>query len=130
MFMHGLLLKRRICQKSSLIQISPLPQPKIGYREITRPRFVKPHECSQYLYFNENNHRIYSLVATFIYFSYQNTVAGGGQWIECRPAKQRVAGLIPSQGTGLGCGPGPQWGACVGKPHIVVSFPPFSLQPL
>ena len=27
------------------------------------------------------------------------------QWIERQPANQRVTGLIPSQGTGLGCGP-------------------------
>ena len=34
-----------------------------------------------------------------------------GQWIEHQTAKQKeqtVAGSIPSQGTGLGCGPGPQ----------------------
>ena len=32
---------------------------------------------------------------------------GVAQWIEYQPANQRVAGLIPSQGTCLGCGPGP-----------------------
>ena len=31
-------------------------------------------------------------------------LAGVAQWIECRPANQRIAGLIPSQGTCLGCG--------------------------
>ena len=30
---------------------------------------------------------------------------GIAQWIERRPVNQKVAGLIPSQGTGLGCGP-------------------------
>ena len=35
-------------------------------------------------------------------------LAGVAQWIECGPANQRVAGSIPSQGTCLGCGPGPQ----------------------
>ena len=30
------------------------------------------------------------------------------QWVECQPVSQRVAGSIPSQGTCLGCGPGPQ----------------------
>ena len=30
------------------------------------------------------------------------------QWIEHRPANQGVASLILSQGTCLGCGPGPQ----------------------
>ena len=35
-----------------------------------------------------------------------NALAGGAQWIECRPANHRAAGWIPSQGTCLGCGPG------------------------
>ena len=35
-------------------------------------------------------------------------LAGVAQWIECGPANQRVTGSIPSQGTRLGCGPGPQ----------------------
>ena len=35
-------------------------------------------------------------------------MAGVAQWIECRPVNQKVAGLIPSQVTCLGCGPGPQ----------------------
>ena len=34
-------------------------------------------------------------------------LAGVAQWIECGPAKQRVTGLIPSQGSYLGFGPGP-----------------------
>ena len=47
------------------------------------------------------------------------------QWIEREPVNQKVAGLIPSQGTGLGCGPGPQWGAHERQPHIDVSLPLF-----
>ena len=35
-------------------------------------------------------------------------LAGVAQWIECWPVNQRVAGSIPSQGTFLGCGLGPQ----------------------
>ena len=35
-------------------------------------------------------------------------LAGVAQWIEYRPMNQRVSGLIPSQGTCLGCWPGPQ----------------------
>ena len=35
-------------------------------------------------------------------------LAGVAQWIEHWPTNLRVAGLIPSQGTCLGCGPGPQ----------------------
>ena len=40
--------------------------------------------------------------------SSQQILAGVAQWIERRPADQRVIGLIPSQDTCLGCGPGPQ----------------------
>ena len=50
-------------------------------------------------------------------------LAGVAQWIECRPANQRVAGSIPSQDTCLGCGPGPQWETCKRQPHIVVYLP-------
>ena len=32
--------------------------------------------------------------------------AGVAQWIECWPVNPKVAGLIPSQGICLGCGPG------------------------
>ena len=37
----------------------------------------------------------------------ERALAGVAQWIECWPANQSVTGLIPSQGTCLGCGPGP-----------------------
>ena len=39
------------------------------------------------------------------------TLAGVAKLIECQPVNQGIAGLIPSQGTCLGCRPGPQWGA-------------------
>ena len=35
-------------------------------------------------------------------------LAGVAQWIEHCPLNQMVTGWIPSQGTCLGCGPGPQ----------------------
>ena len=35
---------------------------------------------------------------------------GVTQWVECLPANRKVRGRIPSQGTCLGCRPGPQWG--------------------
>ena len=35
-------------------------------------------------------------------------LAGVAQWVECWRANQRVTGSIPSQGTRLGGGPGPQ----------------------
>ena len=42
-------------------------------------------------------------------------LAGVAQWIECQSVNERVAGLIPCQGTCLGCGQGPQLGACKGQ---------------
>ena len=56
-------------------------------------------------------------------------LAGVAQWIEHWPANQKVAGSIPSQGTCLGCGPGPQWGTYERQQHIDVSLSP-SLPPL
>ena len=52
-------------------------------------------------------------------------LAGVTQWTERRPANQRCAGSIPSQGTCLGCRPGPQLGVCERQPHIDVSLPLF-----
>ena len=37
-----------------------------------------------------------------------HALVGVAQWTEHWTVKQRVAGSIPSQGTCLGCGPGPQ----------------------
>ena len=54
-------------------------------------------------------------------------LAGVAQWIEHGTANQRVAGSIPSQGTCLGCRPGPQQGVCKRQPHIDVSLPLFLL---
>ena len=39
-------------------------------------------------------------------------LAGVAQWIEHQPVNGKVASSIPSQSTCLGCGPGPQLGAC------------------
>ena len=54
-------------------------------------------------------------------------LAGAPQWIECRPANQRVASSSPSQGTRLGAGQVPSKGgvACKRPPHIDVSLPLF-----
>ena len=38
----------------------------------------------------------------------KEALTGVAQWIEYRPLKQTVMGSIPSQGTCLGCRPGPQ----------------------
>ena len=53
---------------------------------------------------------IVSIFAVWVY-GLQNenrALAGVAQWTEHQPANQRAAGLSPSQGTCLGCGPGPQ----------------------
>ena len=52
-------------------------------------------------------------------------LAGVTQWIECQLVKQEVIGSILSQGTCLGCRPGPQQGVCKRQPHIEVSLPLF-----
>ena len=44
------------------------------------------------------------------HFKRKRALAGVTQWIEHGPVNQRVSGSIPSQGTCLGCGPGPQSG--------------------
>ena len=46
----------------------------------------------------------------------RQALAGVAQWIEHWPANQKVTSSIPSQGTCLGCGPGPQLGACKRQP--------------
>ena len=63
-----------------------------------------------------------------IYLTLRTTSAaltGVAQWIEHQPTNQEVTGSIPSQGTCLGCGPGPQQGALEREPHVDVSLPLF-----
>ena len=40
-------------------------------------------------------------------FVFQLALGGVALWIEHGPANQRVTSSIPTQGTCLGCGPGP-----------------------
>ena len=54
-------------------------------------------------------------------------LAGVAQLIEHQPGNQRVAVLVPSQGTCLGGGPGSLLGAHERQPHIDVSIPLFLL---
>ena len=51
--------------------------------------------------------------------------AGVAQWIEHGPTNQRVTGLIPSEGTYLGCRLSPQFRAHKRQPHIDISLPLF-----
>ena len=59
----------------------------------------------------------------------EKALAGAAQWMEYQTANQKVTSWIPSQGTCLGCRPGPQEGTHEKQPHIDVSLPlhPFSL---
>ena len=51
-------------------------------------------------------------------------LAGVAQWSECGPANHKVAGSIPSQGTCLGCQPGPWLGGVRDKQLMFPSLPP------
>ena len=51
-------------------------------------------------------------------------LAAVAQWTECRPANQRVTSSIPSQGTCLGCGPGPYLSACERQTYRCFSLSP------
>ena len=48
----------------------------------------------------------------------KTALAGVAQWTEHQPVNQKVASSIPGQGTCLGCGPGPQLGAC--KKQLII----------
>ena len=52
-------------------------------------------------------------------------LAAVAQWTECCLANPKIAGSIPSQGTCLGCGPGPQKAVRERQSHIDVSLPFF-----
>ena len=52
-------------------------------------------------------------------------LAGVAQWIECWPVNQKVVDLIPSQGTSLGCGPGPQQEVHEKQTYIDIFLPLF-----
>ena len=71
--------------------------------------------------------RIFTVYLLFLFLFLINSLAlaGVAQWIECQLADQRVTGSFLSQGTCLGCGPGPQLGVCERQPHIGVSLPLF-----
>ena len=59
-------------------------------------------------------------------------LAGVAQWAERWTANQRAVGSIPSQGTYLSCGPGPQGGVPERQPALMflsVFFSPLPLSP-
>ena len=52
----------------------------------------------------------------------EKALAGAAQWMEYQTVNQKVTSWIPSQGTCLGCRPGPQEGTCGRQPHTDVSL--------
>ena len=54
-------------------------------------------------------------------------LAGVAQWIECQPVNQRVAGLIPSQGTCLRVGQVPSGGRKRGSHTLMFLSLPYPL---
>ena len=56
----------------------------------------------------------------------RGALAGVAQWIECQPVNQKVTGLIPGQGTCLGCGPGPPQGVHERQPIVSLTHRCFS----
>ena len=69
-----------------------------------------------------------SLSEINFFFKFSIALAGVAQWIEYQTVNQKAACLIPSQGTCLGCRPGPQCGVRERQPHTDVS-PPLFLSP-
>ena len=68
-----------------------------------------------------------AFILLFFFKSSPKALGGVAKWIECQPANQRVTSLIPSQGTCLGCRPGPQCGVCKRQQDIDVFLPLFLL---
>ena len=56
---------------------------------------------------NHSSNFILVVKKTHLFKNIVLVLAGVAQWIERQPVNQKVTSLIPSQGTGLGCGPGP-----------------------
>ena len=57
------------------------------------------------------------LILFFKFWNYEIiAVVGVAQWIECWPLNQKVTSSIPTEGTCLGCRPGPHLGACDRQP--------------
>ena len=54
-------------------------------------------------------------------------LAGVAPWIECQPVNWKVANSSPSQGTFLGCKPGPQLGVC--KKQLIISLTHWCFSP-
>ena len=73
-------------------------------------------ELDLFLLIHSANLCVFIGTINHLHLKYYFALAGVTQWIECRPANHRVAGLIPSQSTCLGCRPGPWLGVCERQP--------------
>ena len=62
---------------------------------------------SEYIYKGKKNYTVNIHVLPPKLKNTETALAGVAQWIECQPANQKVTGSVPSQGTCLGCRPGP-----------------------
>ena len=81
-----------------------------------------------------DTHFIFATNKDFLLHNYNTTIkimklalADVAQWIERGPVNQRVASSIPSQGTFLGCGPGPSMGCVSGNYKLMFLSLSFSL---
>ena len=113
----------------------------LSHWSLYKYRDVKSQRCAPemkiIIYIN------YTLIFLMVFYGATMSVSekcwaldGVAQWVEHWPANQKVAGLIPGQGTCLGCRPGPQWGGGCERQLINVSLtlmffsfffpPPFS----
>ena len=74
--------------------------------------------CYRSMTSTESVHQPLDVAAAYsLYFMSINlALADVAQWIECQLANQKVVSSIPSQGTCLGCGPGPKLGVCERQP--------------
>ena len=56
---------------------------------------------------SNNNEKHLNVCTSLVYKNIFSALAGVAQWTESLPANKKVAGLIPGQGTCLGCRPDP-----------------------
>ena len=106
----------------------------VPYRQFTLS-FMNPnqHINDMKTYFPVGDNQALSVTHNIAYAGIkkkQQALAGVAPWTEHQTGKQRVPSLIPSRGTGLGCGPGPQRRHMRGNHTLRFLSLSFSLPPL
>ena len=91
----------------------PLLPPRTSHLVIQPPKlqgYLLPRlALIRYMFHKTLKHVLAIFIVMTELSKYTNyALVGVAQWIDGQPVNQRVTGLILSQGTGLGCGPGPQ----------------------